>query len=232
MDNTNGRLCIKNLAAEDRPREKMLINGASSLSDAELVAILISSGNNEETSVQLSQRILNSVSNNLNAFGKLSVKELTAYKGIGQAKAVTIVAAMELGRRRGATEPVKRELIRNSNDAFLLFYPMLCDIPHEELWAAFTNHAAKVIEKKRISQGGLGESSADMRFIMKEAINTTCHGIILCHNHPSGNLQPSREDDLLTSRMKEAAKLMNMQLLDHIIISDKHYYSYADQGRL
>jgi DNA repair protein RadC len=232
MNNANGRLSIKKLAAEDRPREKMLMNGVSSLSDAELIAILISSGNNEETAIQLSQRILNSVSNNLNTFGKLSVKELTAYKGIGRAKAVTIVAAMELGRRRGATEPVKRELIRSSNDAFLLFYPMLCDIPHEELWVAFTNYAAKVIEKKKISQGGLGESSVDLRLIMKEAINATCYGIILCHNHPSGNLQPSREDDLLTSRLKEAAKLMNIQLLDHIIISDKHYYSYADQGRL
>jgi DNA repair protein RadC len=232
MDNANERLSIKMLAVEDRPREKMLMNGVSSLSDAELIAILIGSGNNEETAVQLSQRLLNSVSNNLNTFGKLSVKELTKYKGIGQAKAITIVAAMELGRRREATEPVKRKSIRSSNDAFLLFYPVLCDIPHEELWVAFTNHAGKVIEKKKISQGGLGETSADLRFIMKAAINTTCHGIILCHNHPSGNIQPSREDDLLTSRLKEAAKLMNMQLLDHIIISDKHYYSYADQGKL
>jgi DNA repair protein RadC len=232
MDGTGGRLSIKMLAAEDRPREKMLMNGASSLSDAELVAILIGSGNNEETAVQLSQRMLSSVSNNLNTLGKLSVKELTAYKGIGEAKAVTIAAAMELGRRRRAAEPAKRETVRSSNDAFLLFYPMLCDIPHEELWVAFTNSAAGVIEKKKISQGGLGETSADLRFIMKEAISATCHGIILCHNHPSGNMQPSRNDDSLTSRLKEAAKLMNMQLLDHLIISDKHYYSYADQGRL
>ncbi|MDR1525804.1 MAG: DNA repair protein RadC [Tannerella sp.] len=232
MDSAQGRLSIKELAAEDRPREKMLIHGVSSLSDAELIAILIGSGNNEETAVQLSQRILNKVSNSLNNLGKLSVKELMNYKGIGQAKAIAIAAAMELGRRKGAAEPVKRESIRTSNDAFLLFYPLLCDILHEELWVAYTNSAAKVIEKTKISQGGLGETSADLRFIMKAAINTTCHGIILCHNHPSGNLFPSQHDDSLTSRVNEVAKLMGMQLLDHIIISDKHYYSYADEGRL
>lgn len=232
MDETNRRLSIKDLAEEDRPREKMMLKGASSLSDAELMAILIRAGNNEETAIQLSQRILNSVSNNLNTLGKLSVKELMKYKGIGDAKAVTIAAAMELGRRREVSEPVKRELIRSSNDAFRIFYPFLCDIPHEELWIALTNRAGKVLEKIKISKGGLGETSADLRFIMKEAINSTCHGIILCHNHPSGNIQPSPQDDMLTSRLGKAAQLMSIQLLDHIIISDKHYYSYADEGRL
>ena len=232
MDETNRRLSIKDLAEEDRPREKMMLKGASSLSDAELIAILIRAGNNEETAIQLSQRILNSVSNNLNTLGKLSVKELMKYKGIGDAKAITIAAAMELGRRREVTEPVKRELIRSSNDAFRIFYPFLCDIPHEELWIALTNRAGKVLEKIKISKGGLGETSADLRFIMKEAINSTCHGIILCHNHPSGNIQPSPQDDMLTSRLGKAAQHMSIQLLDHIIISDKHYYSYADEGRL
>lgn len=232
MGDTNERLRIKEWAEEDRPREKMLLKGVSSLSDAELIAILIGSGNSDETAVQLSQRILNSVSNNLNTLGKLSVKGLMAYKGIGEAKAITIAAAMELGRRKAAAKPTKREAIRSSNDAFLIFYPILCDLPHEELWIALTNHAAKVIEKVKISQGGVGETSADLRFIMKAAINTTCHGIILCHNHPSGNLQPSPQDDMLTSRLEKAAQLMNIQLLDHIIISDKYYYSYADEGRL
>ena len=232
MNNANGRLRIKEWAEEDRPREKMLLKGASSLSDAELIAILIGSGNSDETAVQLSQRILNNASNNLNALGKFSVKELMEYKGIGEAKAITIVAAMELGRRKSVTEPVKRKSIRSSNDAFQIFYPILCDIPHEELWVALTNHASKVIEKHKVSQGGLGETSADLRFIMKAAIIATCHGIILCHNHPSGNLQPSQNDDTLTSRLEKAAQLMNMQLLDHIIISDKYYYSYADEGRL
>jgi DNA repair protein RadC len=223
---------MKELAKEDRPREKMLLKGVSSLSDAELIAILINSGNKDETAVQLAQKILNSVSNNLNTLGKLSVKELMTYKGIGEAKAITVAAAMELGRRKGLTEPAKRNSIRGSNDAFLIFYPILCDLSHEELWIALTNHAGKIIEKVKISQGGVGETSADLRFIMKAAINTTCHGIILCHNHPSGNIQPSPQDDLLTSRLKKAAQLMNIQLLDHIIISDRYYYSYADEGKL
>jgi DNA repair protein RadC len=232
MDDVNRRLRIKELAEEDRPREKMLLKGVSALSDAELVAILIHAGNHEETAVQLSQRILNSIANSLNALGKLSVKELMNYKGIGKAKAVTIAAALELGRRRGAAEPVKRETVQCSRDAFRIFFPVLCDIPHEELWIALTNRAGKVIEKIKISQGGPGETSADLRFIMKAAIHTTCHGIILCHNHPSGNLQPSPQDDLLTSGLANAARLMNIQLLDHIIISDKQYYSYADEGKL
>ena len=232
MDNTNGRLRIKEWAEEDRPREKMLLKGVSSLSDAELIAILIGSGNSSETAVQLSQRILGSVSNNLNALGKLSVKDLIEYKGIGEAKAITIVSAMELGRRKSVAEPLRREDVRSSEEAFRIFYPILCDIPHEELWIALMNRAGKVVEKAKISQGGAGETSADVRFIMKAAINTTCHGIILCHNHPSGNLKPSAQDDELTTRLNKAAQLMNMQLLDHIIISDKYYYSYADEGRL
>ena len=232
MADTNGRLRIKEWAEEDRPREKMLLKGASSLSDAELIAILIGSGNSDETAVQLSQRILNSASNNLNTLGKYSIKELMEYKGIGEAKAITIVAAMELGRRKSVAEPEKRNAIHSSNDAFKIFYPLLCDIPHEELWVAFTNRSNRVIEKMKISQGGIGETAADLRFIMKAAINTTCHGIILCHNHPSGNKQPSANDDSLTSRLGKAAQLMGIQLLDHIIISDNYYYSYADEGRL
>jgi DNA repair protein RadC len=232
MEETGRRLSIKELAREDRPREKMMLKGVSSLSDAELMAILLRTGNQEETAIQLAQRVLNGVSNNLNTLGKLSVKELLTYKGIGHAKALAIAAAMELGRRRDVSDVVKREIIRSSNDAFRIFYPFLCDIPHEELWIALTNKAARVIEKIKISQGGSDETSADLRFIMKAAIHATCHGIILCHNHPSGHLQPSPQDDCLTVRMAQAAQLMGMQLLDHIIISDKYYYSYADEGRL
>ena len=232
MDNTHERLRLKEWAEEDRPREKMLLKGVSSLSDAELIAILIGSGNSDETAVQLSQRILVGASNNLNALGKYSIRELMEFKGIGEAKAITIVAAMELGRRKSGAEPMKRKPIRSSHDAFIIFYPILCDLPHEELWIALTNHAGKVIEKTKISQGGIGDTSADLRFIMKAAINTTCHGIIICHNHPSGNKQPSAHDDTLTSRLGKAAQLMNMQLLDHIIICDKDYYSYADEGKL
>ncbi len=226
------RLRIKDWATEDRPREKMLLKGVSSLSNAELIAILIGSGNSKETAVQLSQRILNSVRNNLNAIGKLTVKELMAYKGIGEAKAVTIVAAMELGRRKGLSEPLERMTIHSSHDAFQLFYPILCDLPHEELWAAFINRSEKVIQQTIISRGGTGETSADLRIIMKTAINALCSGIILCHNHPSGNMKPSLQDDRLTKRLEEAAGLMDIRLLDHIIICDKSYYSYADEGRI
>ena len=232
MKDNGGRLRIKELAKEDRPREKMLLNGVSTLSDAELIAILIGSGNQNETAVQLSQKILNSVSNNLNTLGKQSIRQLMVYKGIGEAKAVTITAAMELSRRRSITEPEKRDSIHSSNDAFRLFYPNLCDLPHEELWVAFTNNAGKVIEKVKISQGGVGETAGDLRIILKAAINTTCHGIVLCHNHPSGNLQPSSQDDMLTSRLGKAAQLLEIHLLDHIIISDKYYFSYADEGKI
>ena len=232
MGDTNGRLRIKELAEDDRPREKALQKGVAALSDAELIAILLRSGSTADTVVQLSQKILKQVSNNLNALGKLSVKELMLFKGVGEAKALAIASAMELGRRKGIAEPEKRDSIRSSHDVFLLFYPILCDLLHEELWIALTNNAAKVIEKVKISQGGIGETSADLRIIMKAAINTVCHGIIVCHNHPSGNLQPSQQDDTLTARIGQVAQLMNMQLLDHLIISDKNYYSYADEGRL
>ena len=226
------RLRIKDWAIEDRPREKMLLKGVFSLSDAELLAILIGSGNTKETAVQLSQRILNTVSNNLSELGKLSVKQLTAFEGIGEAKAVTIAAAMELARRKSVSKPTEKEVVRSSLEAFQLFYPIVCDLPHEELWIALTNRAGKVIDKVKISQGGTGETVADLRLILKEAIQTLCSGILLCHNHPSGNIQPSREDDLLTSNLDQAARLMKIKLLDHIIIYDQTYYSYADEGRI
>jgi DNA repair protein RadC len=227
-----GRLRIKEWAVEDRPREKMLLKGISSLSDAELLAILIGSGNTQETAVQLSQRILNAISNNLNALGKMSVKELTAFNGIGEAKAVTIVAAMELARRRGNADPLPRESIRSSSQVFKLFYPLLCDLPYEEFWIAMTNCSGKVIEKVKISQGGTSGTMVDLRLILKAAIHALCSGICLCHNHPSGNLQPSQQDDALTFKVQQAAQLLGIQLLDHIILCDNKYYSYADEGRL
>ena len=232
IEKANGRIRIKELAKEDRPREKALQKGVSSLSDTELIAILLRIGNLDETAVQLAQKIMKQVSNNLNTLGKLSINELMKFNGVGEAKAISIAAALELGRRKGIADPEKRDAIHNSNDAFQIFYPVLCDLLHEELWVALTNNAAKVINKVKISQGGVGETTADLRLIMKAAIDTVCHGIILCHNHPSGNYQPSSQDDFLTSRLREAAQLMNIQLLDHIIMSDKNYYSYADEGKL
>lgn len=224
---------IKEWAEEDRPREKMLLKGIASLSDAELLAILIGSGNSQETAVQLSQRILFSVDNNLNALGKLSVKELMSkFKGIGQVKAITINAALELGKRRGSCDPIQRPEIRSSHDTFRLLHPLLCDLPHEELWAVLINRSCQVIEKVKISQGGTSETSADLRLILKAAITTLASSIILCHNHPSGSIRPSREDDQLTQRLKSAARLVDINLLDHIVIGDGSYYSYSDEGKL
>ena len=231
-DNTIGRLNLKQLAKDDRPREKALKKGVSSLSDAELIAIILRTGNADETVVQVAQKILKQVDNNLNTLGKLSVKELMKHKGVAEVKAVMIAAAMELGKRRVEAEPAKRDTINSSHDAYRIFYPVLCDLQHEELWVALTNNAARVIDKVKVSQGGIGETPADLRIILKAAINTTCHGMILCHNHPSGNIKPSVHDDLLTSRLNQVAQLMNIKLLDHLIISDKYYYSYADEGKI
>lgn len=226
-------LSIKSWAEEDRPREKMLIKGAAALSDAELLAILIGSGSVKESAVQLAQRILRSVDNNLYALGRLSVKELAAgFKGIGQAKAVSIVAALELGKRRGNCDLPSRSVLRCSQDCFRLMHPHLSDLSHEELWVVLTNRAGKVIEKVKISQGGTAETVADMRLIMKAAITSLATGLLLFHNHPSGNLHPSAHDDLLTQKIGKAAKIMDITLLDHIIIADNRYYSYADEGRI
>ncbi len=230
---TSKQLPICQWAKEDRPREKMLQQGASALSDAELLAILIGSGNSAESAVQLSQRILHSVANNLNELGKRSILELAAgFKGIGPAKAVSIAAALELGKRRNAGDPIRRHTIKSSNDAFLMLHPALCDLPHEELWAVFTNRAGKVIHKTRISQGGLTGTVADIRIILKAAIDARASGILLCHNHPSGNAKSSPQDDDLTLRLQKAAQFLDISLLDHIIIADQLYYSYADEGKL
>lgn len=224
---------IKEWAEEDRPREKMQLKGVASLSDAELLAILIGSGNSHETAVQLSRRILNSVNNNLNTLGKLSILDLrTGFKGIGEAKAITIKAALELGKRRNRCSPEQRPVVRTSHDAFLLFHSELCDLPYEELWVALTNRSAKVIGKQKISQGGISETSADLRLILKAAVNGLATGIILCHNHPSGGTRPSRLDDHLTNQLEKAAKLLEIQLIDHIILADDDYYSYSDEGKL
>ena len=233
MEEERENLSIKDWAEEDRPREKMLRLGSAALSDAELIAILIGSGTRKETAVGLARRVLRSVNNNLNALGKLSIADLTAgFKGIGEAKAVRVCAALELGRRRGAAEADPRAAVRSSHDASLLFQARLRDLPHEELWVALLNPAHRVVRVARISQGGVNNTLADIRLILKAAIDALASGIILCHNHPSGNLQPSRHDDQLTERVQKAAKLMDIALLDNIILADNRYYSYMDEGRL
>lgn len=227
------RLSIKEWAKEDRPREKMLLKGVASLTDAELLAILIGTGNNNETAVELSQRILHTINNDLNRLAKLSVKELVStFRGIGTVKAITITAALELGKRRGASDTVLRNTLFSSRDAYELFYPILSDLPYEEVWIALTNRAHKLIDKVKISQGGTSETSADIRLILKAAIEKLAAGIVLCHNHPSGNILPSEQDDALTSRLCSAAKLIGMRLTDHIILTDGSFYSYADEKKL
>ena len=232
IENTD-KLSIKEWAEEDRPREKMLHKGVAALSDAELIAILIGSGNMRETAVELAQRILHAVDNSLHKLGRCSIKELTTnFKGIGEAKAITIIAAMELGKRRGTSEMRKEESIRTSQDAYLLFRNLLSDLPYEELWIALTNPQNKVIQKIKISQGGVSQTSVDVRLVMKAAINALAAGMILCHNHPSGYLHPSSQDDAITERIQKATRLMDIRLLDHIILSSNGYYSYADEGRM
>ncbi len=224
---------IKEWAEEDRPREKMLLKGSQSLSDAELLAILIGSGNTNETAVQLAQRILSDSSNNLNELGKRTIQDLMAqFKGIGQAKAITILAALELGKRRSASDILQRPSITSSRDAFLLLHPLLSDLPHEELWVLFLSRSNKVIRQVKISQGGVSETAADLRIILKAAVLDLASGVILAHNHPSGNRRPSKSDDLLTQRLKQSAQLLEISLLDHLILADNSYFSYADEGQL
>lgn len=227
------KLNIKDWAIEDRPREKMLLKGVTALSDAELLGILIGSGNKNETAVELAQRILHSVSNNLNTLGKLDIKHLIKnFNGIGEAKAITIAAALELGRRRKLSEIATQPQITSSNDVYQLFHPILADLKHEEVWLLLLNKANRVIKKIQLSKGGIAGTVIDIRMIMKEAIEALSSAMILCHNHPSGNTNPSREDDKITLKLKEAGEIMDIKLLDHLIICDDSYYSYLDKGRL
>ena len=226
------KLKIKDWALEDRPREKLLTKGISSLSDAELIAILIGSGNKEVTAVELSMKILNSVNNNLNNLGKLTVEELKANKGIGEAKAISIVAALELGRRRKLADIVNKKKITGSKDVFEIFHPLLADLPHEEFWILLLNRSNRIIDKSKSSQGGISGTVIDVRMILKYAIEKLASAIILCHNHPSGNLKPSDADIKITNKLKDASKFMDIKMLDHIVIGDNSYYSFSDEGMI
>jgi DNA repair protein RadC len=225
-------LKITDWAIEDRPREKLIRNGTSSLSDAELLAILISSGTREKSAVDLGRELLSVVSNNLNSLGKLTIADLKKLHGIGTARAVTIAAALELGRRRKITEIPDVIQIKCSKDVAEIFQPLLSDLAHEEFWILFLNRSNKVINRMKLSQGGISGTVTDVRMVMKKAIEYLASGIIVCHNHPSGNLNPSESDTKITQKIKEAGTLMDIQLLDHLIISDKEYYSFADNGLL
>jgi DNA repair protein RadC len=225
-------LKITDWAVEDRPREKLIQKGIASLSDAELLAILISSGTKDKSAVDLGRELLSVANNNLNSLGKLTIADLKKLRGIGTARAVTITAALELGRRRKLTEVQDVPQIRSSKDIADIFQPLLSDLLHEEFWILFLNRSNKVINKMKLSQGGISGTVTDVRIVMKTAIEYLASGIIVCHNHPSGNLNPSESDTKITQKIKEAGNLMDIQLLDHIIISDKDYYSFADNGLL
>lgn len=226
------KLGIKSWAEEDRPREKLMEKGRHVLTEAELIAILIGSGSKDETAVELSKRILASVGNNLNDLGKLGISELIKFKGIGEAKAISIMAALELGRRRKETELVKRDKISISKDVFDIMKPILLDLPHEEFWLLILNRANLVIKKELISRGGVSGTVVDTKIIFKAAVENYACSIIICHNHPSGNLKPSEADIRITKNIKDAGKLMEIPLLDHLIITENGFYSFADEGMI
>ncbi len=226
------KLSINRWAEEDRPRERMAQLGPSALSNAELLAILIGSGSRDESAVELMRKVLDCYHNSLGELGKASIGELCRFKGIGMAKAVTILAASELGRRRSGEAPEERKCIRCSQDIYAIFYPLMCDLPVEECWVLLLNRSSKVIDRIRISRGGLASTQVDVRCILREALLRRAVSLVLCHNHPSGNVRPSREDDLLTGSVQRAAAAVNIRLLDHLIVTDGAYYSYSDEGNL
>jgi len=225
------KIPIPQWSEDDRPREKLLQKGVNALSDAELIAILIGSGNRHESAVDLSKRILSEAGNNLNELGRYSIQNLMKFKGIGQAKAISIVAALELGKRRNFSEALKQKEIRSSEEAFRLLSPHLSDKNTEEFWVIYLRKNT-VIDVRRINQGGLDASIVDMRLLMKSLLEKEATAFIIAHNHPSGNLQPSRSDRELTRKINDAAQLLQIQLLDHMIISQKKYFSFVNENLL
>ncbi|NKI33248.1 RadC family protein [Croceivirga thetidis] len=230
MEENHSKLSIKNWANDDRPREKLLHKGRAVLSDAELIAILIGSGNRDESAVQLSKRILASVGNNLNELGKLSINQLMKFKGIGEAKAIGIAAALEVGRRRRGEEIANVKKISSSRDAFELLQPILGELPHEEFWIIYLNNSNKILFKEQLSKGGITGTLVDVRLVMKQALEHGAVGLILAHNHPSSALKPSQADKQLTHKLKTAAEVLDIKVLDHLIITQKAYFSFADEG--
>ena len=226
------KLSLKQWAAQDRPREKMKQKGPGALTNAELLAILIHTGNTEDSVVALTQKVMASCRNSLSELGKLSVGELCSFKGIGEAKAISILAACELGRRRKEEEPMQRPQVRTSRSVYDYFYPIMTDLQVEECHVLFLNQSSKVIDSMRVSQGGLSNASVDIRCILREALLRRATSLVLCHNHPSGTAVPSRQDDELTRLLAEAARKVDMPLLDHVIFTEQGYYSYSDKGRL
>ncbi len=225
------KLNITQWAEEDRPRERMALHGAESLSNAELLAILIGKGSVKEDAVSLMKRLLADCNNNLNTLGKMSISDLCQYNGIGEAKAISILAACELGKRRQAETPEERPDLGTATRIYNHMRPVMQDLDVEEFWAIFMNQHYRLIKKVRISHGGITETSVDIRIIIREAVLANCTILAVCHNHPSGNLSPSRQDDDLTKSIRRACELMRIHFLDHVIITDGQYYSYHEQGK-
>jgi DNA repair protein RadC len=225
----NKKLTIKSWAEEDRPREKMIEKGASALSDAELVAIILGSGTKDMTAVDSAKNLLNSVDNDLNKLGKMNIADMQKFKGIGAARAVTIAAALELGRRRKESDRQKNEKILRSKDIYDIFSPLLSDLPYEEFWMLYLSKSNNVISKIKISMGGTDRTIIDVKLIVKFAVERLASSAIAVHNHPSGNLNPSKDDISLTVKIKNALSLFDIPLLDHVIVADDRYYSFADE---
>ena len=230
MSNYENKLGIKAWAEADRPREKLILQGRRSLTDAELIAILIASGNKTETAVDLSKRILSSYQNDLSRLSKLSVKELSKFKGIGEAKAIAIIAALELGRRRKETIEEAPQVVKSSKDAFLALSSVFSDLPHEEFWVLLLNRANFIMSKQFISKGGQAGTVVDPKIIFKVALEHNAASLIVAHNHPSGNLKPSEADITLTKKLKQAGLMLDLPVYDHLIVTDNGFLSMADEG--
>lgn len=230
MEKINNVLSIKNLSEEDRPREKLLLKGKSTLSDAELIGILLGSGNKKQNAVELAKTILQSVNHDLHLLARLSIQDLQKFNGIGEAKAITIISALEIGRRRKEKERSKRTKITCSDDVYEVIRPHLLDLGHEEFWILCLNRANEVLKSHQISSGGISGTVADPKIIFKTALDQQSSSIILIHNHPSGNLQASQADIQLTEKVKSAGKTLDIPVLDHLIFTDEDYFSFADNG--
>ena len=230
MDYQKNSFSIKSWAEDDRPREKLLSKGKQALSDAELIAILIGSGSRNESAVELSKRILASINNNLSSLGKLSVTDLMKFKGIGEAKAISIITALELGRRRRLEEALELPKITGSKAIFDIMQPLIGEIATEEFWIIYLNNSNKILHKSQLSSGGLTGTVVDVRLVFKKAVEINSTAIILCHNHPSGNTKPSDADIQLTKKMKLGGETLDVKVLDHVIITEKAYFSFADEG--
>ena len=230
MNAKHKSVSIKNWKEDDRPREKLVLKGKTALSDAELIAILIGSGNKQESAVDLAKRILTFTNNNLNELAKLSVNDLTQFKGIGEAKAIAIITALELGRRRRLEEALIRPKIKSSKAVFEIMQPIIGELSHEEFWVLYLNNSNKIIYKNQLSSGGITGTLVDVRMLFKKALELSAVAIILCHNHPSGSLKPSKSDLNLTKKIQEAGKNLDIKILDHLLITEKAYFSFNDSN--